>query len=200
MYGKFVVTIALSLMVAVPILPVLAQESAGTTTDTVEVVEEVGDAGILPTNPFYFLKEWGRGLRRAFIYNPIKRAEFELRVTDEKANELEEVSEVEGENEEGIERAARNYEEAVERLKLRLEKVGENSENPNIQELLGNLADRAERHQELIERIRVRYEEFENLRLRMEQIKGSIDSAIDSVGRGAEVIEELRGYVRFYDA
>ena len=202
MYGKIVATIALSLMVAVPVLPAVAQDNTGVATDTVEdVVEETAsDAGILPTNPFYFIREWGRGLRRAFIFNPIKRAEFELRVTDEKASELEEVSELEGEDGEGIDRAARNYGEAVARLRARLERVEENSENPNVQKLLGNLADRTAEHRELITRLRTRYEQFENLRSRLEQTGESVERAMDSVRGGVEAVEELRGRVRSGDA
>lgn len=200
MYGKVVAIVALSLAVTAPVLPAVAQDGTGSATDTVEVVESADDAGILPTNPFYFLKEWARGLRRAFIFNPVKRAEFELRVTDEKARELGEVSELDGEDRRGIDRAAVNYEEAVERLRMRLEKVGENSDNPNVQELLQKLAERAEAHRVLIERVRARYGEFEDLRLRMEQIGENIEGAIGSVGEGAKVVEELRGRVRIGDS
>jgi len=200
MYGK-IVAIALLLMVAMPMLPAVAQDDIGIATDTVEeVVEEVADdVGILPTSPFYFFKEWGRGFRRAFIFDPVKRAEFELRITDEKAEELEEVSEVDGEDEEGIDRAARNYEEAVVRLRTRLEKVEENSENPNVQKLLENLADRTVEHQELIARLRARFEQFENLRLRLQQTRESVEGVIDSVKGGVEAVGELRGRLRTGD-
>ncbi|KKU19434.1 MAG: Phosphopantothenoylcysteine decarboxylase [Candidatus Nomurabacteria bacterium GW2011_GWA1_46_11] len=199
MYGKIVAIVALSLMVAVPVLPAVAQDDAGTATDTVEVVEEGNDTGILPTNPFYFIKEWGRGFRRIFIVNPVKRAEFELRITDEKAQELEKVSEVDGENEDGIDRAARNYEEAVARLKTRLEKVGESSENPNVQELLNKLAERAAEHQDLMARLRTRYEQFEELRSRLEQAGQSVGDAVDSVREGVGVVQELRERVQMGD-
>lgn len=199
MYNKIVAIMALSLMVAVPVLPAVAQDDTSTATDTVEVVEEGNDTGILPTNPFYFLREWNRGLRRAFIFDPVKRAEFELRVTDEKAQELEKVSELDGEDGKGIDRATRNYEEAVVRLKTRLEKVGESSENPNVQKLLENLADRTAQHQELIARLKARYEQFENLRLRLQQAGESVDGVINSVRTGVETVEQLGERVRTGD-
>src|SRR3989304_1431905 len=111
MYGKVVVVVTLSLMVAIPVLSAVAQDSTSTATDTVDTIEENVSLGILPTNPFYFLKEWGRELRRAFVFNPVKRAEFELKITDEKAGELEKVSNIDGDNERGIDRAVSNYEE-----------------------------------------------------------------------------------------
>jgi len=191
-YGKIVAVVSLSLMVAMPVVPAVAQDDAGIATDTVEAMDEARDAGILPTNPFYFLKEWSRGLRRAFIFNPVKRAEYELQVTDEKADELGEVSELDGEEGKGIERAAQNYQEAAERLKMRLEKIEESSENPNVQELMGNLADRAAKHEELIARLRVRYENFEAMRLRLESARESVEGVIDTVGTGVESIRELK--------
>lgn len=196
-YGKWVAIVTLSLMVAMPVLPAVAQDDPGTATDTVEVVEDE-NVGILPTNPFYFLKEWTRGFRRAFIFDPIKRAEFELKIVDEKADEMEEVSE--GADETGVERAAENYEKAVERLRLRLERVEGDSENPNVQALLEQLTERAERHEELIERLRLRYEEFETLRLRMEELRGRVEETIGAVGLGVGLLEEFRESVRMGDA
>ena len=198
-YGKVVVAMML-LIVATPMLPTVAQDSTSTATDTVDTIEEDVDTGILPTNPFYFLKEWGRELRRAFILNPVKRAEFELEITDEKANELKTVSNMDEDDERGIDRAINNYQKAVERLRFRLEQLDENSENPNIQELLDKLALRIAEHQELIARLRERYEEFENLRVRFEQAKEAVDGTIDSILNGVETIQEFREGFRTGDA
>jgi hypothetical protein len=38
----------------------------------------------LPTSPFYFLKEWGRGIRMFFTFDPIKKSELEIKISDEK--------------------------------------------------------------------------------------------------------------------
>ena len=37
----------------------------------------VGDSGLLPTSPFYFFKEIGRGLQRAFTFNSVAKTELE---------------------------------------------------------------------------------------------------------------------------
>ncbi|MDP3953257.1 MAG: DUF5667 domain-containing protein [bacterium] len=191
-YGK-VVALSLLILVASPALPVVAQDDAEV---VVEGEEQVGDAGILPTNPFYFLKEWGRSLRRAVIFDPVRRAEFELGVTEEKARELDEVSGLEGEDEKAIERATLNYEKGVERLKTRLEKLEEHSDNPRVEALLGNLAERAAAHQELIENLRVRYEQFENLRSRFEEARGTIDDTVESASRGVQALERVQDKIR----
>ncbi|MDP2651131.1 MAG: DUF5667 domain-containing protein, partial [bacterium] len=191
-YGK-AVALSLLVLVASPALPVVAQDDAEI---MVEGEEQIGDAGILPTNPFYFLKEWGRSLRRAVIFDPVRRAEFELEVTEEKARELDEVNGLEGEDEKAIERATLNYEKGVERLKTRLEKLEEQSDNPRVEALLGNLAERAAAHQELMENLKVRYEQFENLRSRFEEAKGTIDSTIESASRGVQALERVQDKIR----
>src|SRR3989338_1352335 len=53
----------------------------------------VPDPGVLPTSPFYFVKEWRRGITRLFTFNPIKKAELELTILNEKAAEAQEVEE-----------------------------------------------------------------------------------------------------------
>ena len=39
--------------------------------------------GILPSNPFYFTKESFRNLRRALTFNPVSRADLELRIVEQ---------------------------------------------------------------------------------------------------------------------
>ncbi|MDP2650634.1 MAG: DUF5667 domain-containing protein, partial [bacterium] len=52
----------------------------------------VEKTGILPTNPFYFIKEWGRGAQLLFASDPVRKTELELRFVNEKAAELKSVS------------------------------------------------------------------------------------------------------------
>lgn len=44
--------------------------------------------GLLPTNPFYFIKEWQRGVKSFFTVSAVKRAELELAVIREKSAEI----------------------------------------------------------------------------------------------------------------
>jgi len=68
--------------------PVYAQTEDASVEEVTTEDLGISDPGLLPTNPFYFLKEWGRGVRQLFAFNPIKKAELELRFTNEKAAEL----------------------------------------------------------------------------------------------------------------
>jgi len=163
----------------------MAQEESDV-VDQTQIVEESEDVGLLPTNPFYFLKEWSRGLRRAFILDPVEKAEFELEVADEKERELHRVSEIDEDDLFAVERASRNYEEAMERLRMRLEQVEENSENPNVQRLLGRVEERVEEHQRRIDAIADKFESARNLR---DKVRDMVDNFERFVG---PPIEEAR--------
>ena len=147
-----------------------AEDNVGTTTEdiddtttTEEIVEDIQgeDAhGILPTNPFYFFKEFSRGIRRFFIFNPVRRAEFELDVLEEKAEELEIVESLSPENINALNRAIENYDENVDRLRENLERLSEESDNPNIDELLERLNERMDRHNELFDELIERHQDL----------------------------------------
>ncbi len=72
---------------------------------------EVGKARILPDSPFYGLKNFARGLRRFFTFNPVNRADLDLRFTNEKIIEAMQLIEEKG-TEESIEKATNIIEEA----------------------------------------------------------------------------------------
>ncbi len=68
-----------------------------TTTTTIEEMS-IPDAlglkkvGLLPTSPFYFLKEWWRGWKVGWTKDPIKKSETQLQILSEKLAEAAEVA------------------------------------------------------------------------------------------------------------
>lgn len=111
----------------------------------------VQEPGLLPGNPFYFVKEILRELRRAFTFGAVAKAELELNITSEKAAEAKKIAERDPDNAKGIERALLNYERAQERLRDRMEGIGETSGNPNIDRLLDEITRRQIIHEKLLE-------------------------------------------------
>src|SRR3989304_9744471 len=111
----------------------LHEEPDGASTLVGEEVtfEDLGvtKTGLLPTNPFYFVKEWERKVRLFVAVSPIKRAELELKFTSEKAAELKKVAENNPENKEALEKAIDNYNRGVDHLRVRLEALQETSDN-----------------------------------------------------------------------
>jgi len=107
--------------------------------------------GILPKSPFYFLKEWGRGIRMLFTFDPIKKSELEIKISDEKMAELAAVVEKEPQNEKAIKKALANYQKSRERLTQRLASLKETSQNPNVDRLLDKIVDQEIRHIEVFD-------------------------------------------------
>lgn len=144
------------LMTLFTVAVVLAQEESSAETETTTEEIAVEDPGLLPGNPFYFLKEWGRGVQRFFISDPIKQVEFELKITTEKGKELEKVAELN--RQEAIEKAFKNYEKAMSELQEKLGTLESFSNNPGVNELLQKIAENTERHEELFQNLITRYE------------------------------------------
>jgi hypothetical protein len=111
----------------------------------------IKNPGILPTSPFYFLKEWRRGINRLFTFNPVAKAELELKFTNEKAAEFLAVAEKEPQNEKAIQKALSNYQKSRERLSQRLTSLKETSQNPNVDRLLDKVVEQEVRHIEVFD-------------------------------------------------
>jgi len=146
----------------------LADHGEETEVDAVEQAEtvtlvdlEIEDPGLLPTSPFYFFKEWGRGVQSFFTFNSVAKAELEARFTNEKAAELKVVQEQRPDDERAITRALSNFERSQERLKLRLERVQETSDNPNVDRLLTRIIEKSIIHGKLLEEIKAKDSSFQ---------------------------------------
>lgn len=118
----------------------------------------IEDPGLLPTNPFYFLKEWGRGARRLFTFNPVSKVELELKFANEKAAEVKKVEETAPANVRAVTKALENYQKSQARLQNRLENLKEDSKNPQVEKLLENLADQNVKHVKVVETLIKKFE------------------------------------------
>jgi len=140
----------------------------------------VEDPGLLPTSPFYFFKEIRRGLQRVFTFNAVKKTELELRFTNEKAAELKKVEEIHPGDDSALRRALENYENAQDRLKRKFERLEETSENPNVDRLLEQLADRVVKHEKLFEELEAKHDTVKSI---IQNIRGKIE---DTAGEASE--------------
>lgn len=153
---------------------------------------EVSNPGLLPTSRLYFLKEFGRGLRRTFTFNAVNKAELELKIANEKAAELKKVSE-NNPNGTGLEKAIANYKENVQKLKIKLESLKETSENPNIDKLLEKLTDRSLKHQQLFEDLKAKHS---NLKNKLEDAQVDIDKTIAELPNRLDSAEKFKERVK----
>ena len=44
----------------------------------------ITEPNILPDSPFYFLKEWGRGIQSFFTFGQLKKSELEVKFANER--------------------------------------------------------------------------------------------------------------------
>ncbi len=140
-------------------------QTTETQTQTAAQVESVtaadlgvAEPGFLPTSPFYFLKEFGRTVRRTITFNSVKKAELELRIINEKAAELKKVEDNQPQNTAAIQKAIQNYQANQQRLTEKFENLKENSSNPNVEKLLQEFADRAVKHAKVFDELETKFE------------------------------------------
>ena len=161
----------------------------------------VQEPGLLPGNPLYFLKEIARGLRRAFTFDAVAKAQLELKISSEKAAEARKVAEQDPDDAKRIERALLNYERAQERLRARLEALGETSENPNIDRLLDEVARKQAVHEKLFEELERKHETqksiIQNIRARVREILEEVE--LEEEGDGGDDADEAVVCTMEYD-
>lgn len=183
---------------------VLADHGEETEVEAVERAEsvtladlEIKDPGLLPTSPFYFFKEWTRGVQSFFTFNRVKKAELEVRFTNEKAAEAKKVEEERPNDENAIKKALENYQKSHRRLKARIENVRENSENPNVDRLLDKFTKKAVLHEKLFDEIDKRHGKKPLVHGVLEGIRSRIE---DTVGKAAEKDTPEKFQLRFKKA
>ncbi len=149
MKSKIIVSaIVLSLSVSFFGLPNL-----GFAENSVSADLEVKSVGVLPTSPFYFIKEAGRAIQTFFTFNAEKKAELKAKIAEDKLIEAKIISEKEPENKGALEKALQNYQEQKDELKTRLQKLTETSKNPNISSLIQKIDEKIATHTELFNRL-----------------------------------------------
>lgn len=162
---KYIISLVLALGVFVGFGAVLYAESpsvgaVGASSENkmmTSVDLGVADVGTLPTSKLYFWKEWKRNLSRAFTWDPLKEAELELRIANEKAAEVLTVEEANPANQKAIELALKNYANAHDRLQMRIIAVKGGSDERNAEMLLEKLDKQSLTHATLFGQIATRW-------------------------------------------
>ncbi len=178
---------------------VSAQEqssSTPTTTATTSEVENVDlgvqNPGILPSSPFYFMKEWRRSITKLFTTDSVKKAELELNEANERAAEIQKMEETTPSKIEAITKAANNYQQNMERLKTHLEQLKETSNNPNVDKLVNNLIDRAITHNELFDSLKDKFQGQTDLKNKLEAGQEKISEMISEIPQRLENANEFK--------
>ncbi len=163
----------------------------------------IENPGILPSNPFYFFKEWTRDLRRAFTFKTINRAQLELVILNEQAGEISKLLDINSSNMEVLTDAVYRYQQSLENLRNYLNSTDNSLDSlssyliKHIQ-LLDNLPFSAD---EVADRaaglLAFSFENFDtpnSFRLRANLIAGSNNQPLSDL-RVAEVLTRMESYL-----
>lgn len=145
----------------------------------------IENPGLLPTNPFYFLKRVRRLTQRAITLNAVKRAELEVDILNQKAAELKRLMEIVGEDDEAVLAAIKLYEESLGRLQSYLSAVKETSETPQSAALLNKLLETGFKHFRIFSELEtdkevLTAERLERLQLKFAEILNSVFGRLDT--------------------
>lgn len=172
---------------------VSAQEQSSSTPITTATTSEVENVdlgvqnpGILPSSPFYFMKEWRRSIAQFFTSDPVKKAELESNEANERAAEIQKMEETNPSNVQAITKAVDNYQQNMERLRARLEQLKQTSNNPNADKLVNNLIDRAIRHNELFDSLKDKFQEQTDLKDKLKAGQEKISEVISEIPKQLE--------------
>jgi len=162
-------TFLVSIFLIIPLSGILAQEES-TTTSSEEAIEqevqveiqkeeevlpqdlEIKEPGLLPDSPFYFVKNWWRGLRLVFTFDPVKDAQLRERFANEKLFELKKLAEKK-KDPEIIERARKNYERELEALESATDRLQRIEDKQKIESFLDKFIRHQILHQKILEKL-----------------------------------------------
>ncbi len=147
---------------------VFAQEesnSASTTMISQEVLDEIQkeedisaqdleikEPKLLPDSPFYFVKNWWRGIRLGLTSDPTKKALLRQRFANEKLIELKKLAERK-KDPKAIEKARKNYEKETEALKRAAERIKNLKDKKKVESFLDKFIRHQILHQKLLENL-----------------------------------------------
>ncbi|PIR89228.1 MAG: hypothetical protein COU07_02070 [Candidatus Harrisonbacteria bacterium CG10_big_fil_rev_8_21_14_0_10_40_38] len=102
--------------------------------------------GLLPTNPFYFFKEFRRSIHRVFTFKEIRKVDLELSISDDKVLELEKLTEIIPDDKEVLSKGVMNYKDQLVNLADSLDSLSGTSDDKNVSALLDRVVDATIRH------------------------------------------------------
>ena len=163
----------------------------------------IGEPRLLPDNPFYFLKNWVRGIQSVLTFNPVKKAELRMKFANEKLMEVKKLVELK-KNPEIIKKATENYQQETEKIKNQVEKIKEKvKENSQVESFLDKFIHQQILHQKLLQKLETQVpaeafekikearerhlERFKDVMLKLEDRKEKITEKLD------KILEEQKG-------
>ena len=208
---SFVLAFGIGLVAVAQEVPQPVEKTTGTNEESVINVEEavnldedvqsedleVSEPNLLPDSPFYFLKNWVRGIQQVLTFNPVKKAELRMKFANEKLMEVKKMVE-KTKDPEKIKKAAENYQQEIEKVKNQAEKIKEKAkENPQVESFLDKFIHQQTLHEKLLQKLEnqvppeayekieearnAHLERFKDVMLKLEDRKEKITEKLDEI-------------------
>lgn len=142
---------------------ILAQENTNSDVTIATINEQVtvtaqdlgvSDPKLLPDNPFYFLKEWGRGIQSFFAFGQLKKAELEQKFANERLVEIQKLVDEGKISSDILEKATDKYEKTMEKIKERADKIKENaSDSEEVNKFLEKFTNQQILHEKILQKL-----------------------------------------------
>lgn len=200
---------------------ILAEENTNSDATAATVNEQitaqdlgVSDPKILPGNPFYFLKEWGRGIQSFFAFGRLKKAELQQKFANERLVELKKLVDEGKVSSDILKKATEKYEGTMDKIKERADKIKEKAGNSDkVNKFLEKFTDQQVLHERILQKLeeqvpaevlekikkaRERHlERFKEVMIKLEdrqdKIVEKIKSALENNGEEAtEVLDKIK--------
>jgi len=156
----------------------------------------VSEPKLLSDSPFYFLKEWKRGIQSFLTFNSVKKIELRGKIASEKLLELRKLAE-NGVKPEIIQKATDKYNQEMEKIKNQAEKIKDTAESsPAVNKFLDKFTEQQTLHQQILEKLQDQvplqvYQKIEEARTKhlekfeevMQKLETKKEQIEESVGR-----------------
>ena len=115
---------------------------------------QVENPGLLPTNPFYFLKSFKRSAQRALTVNIVKKIDLELDILNQKAAEVQRLYEIMPDDNGVLFDALSSYQININNLAVSVKKLGEVDKDATFNRLTDKLVSHSVNHLKLFDEIK----------------------------------------------
>ena len=157
---KFILIIGLAILSLGIGADIMAQEntSANISDDTDAQISaqdlETSDPTLLPDNPFYFLKEWKRGIQSFFTFGQLKKSVMEQKFANEKLLELRKMVEEGKIDQKILDRAVEKYEKTMGKIKKAVDKLKDTAENnEDVNKFLEKFTNQQVLHEKILQKL-----------------------------------------------
>lgn len=116
---------------------------------------QVENPGLLPTNPFYFIKSFKRSTQRALTINIVKKIDLELDILNQKAAEVQRLYEIMPDDSSVLFDALNSYQVNINNLTTSVKKLSDVEKDIAFDRLIDKLVSHSVNHLKLFDEIKI---------------------------------------------